>query len=115
MKAIKKRAVEGGWLPNISPDGDQHAGHELNSRGKAICRRGGIAVDLRVPGVSSEDVAAYVIEKLPFDRIYLYSATQAFHMSWVDPEFRTGQVIRMIPTKTGGLVPKVVIKGKSGE
>ena len=113
VKAIKKRAAEGGWLPNISPAGDQHAGHELNTHGKAICKRGGIAADLRVPGVSSEDVAAYVIENLPFDRIYLYSAAQAFHLGWVDPEFRIGQVIRMIPTKSGGLVPKVVIKGRS--
>ncbi len=73
VKAIKKRAAEGGWLPNISPAGDQHAGHELNTHGKPTCKRGGIAVDLRVPGVSSEEVAAYVTENLPFDRIYLYS------------------------------------------
>lgn len=114
VKAIKARAAKGGWLPNISPAGDQHAGHELNTHGKPICKRGGIAVDLRVPGLSSEEVAAYVIENLPFDRIYLYSPEQAFHLSWVDPEFRTGQVIRMIPTKNGGLVPKVVVRGKKG-
>ena len=112
VKAIEKRAREGGWLPNISPKGDQHAGYELNSLGNRICKRDGIAVDLRVHNQSSEDVAQWVINNLPFDRIYLYSAQQPFHMSWAPAELRVGQVVRMLPTKNGGLIPKVLVRGR---
>ena len=113
VKAVMKRAEEGGWLPNITPSGDQHAGHELNTHGNPICKRGGIAVDLRVPGVSSHEVSDWVIKNLPFDRIYLYSAEQPFHMSWVEEPHRHGQVVRMVPTETGGLMPKIVVKGRT--
>lgn len=112
LKAIENRAAEGGWLPSISPRGDQHAGYELNTLGNRICRRDGIAVDLRVPGVSSEEVAEWVIATLPFDRIYLYSATRPFHMSWAPEHLRVGQVIRMVPLTSGGLMPRVVVRGR---
>ena len=112
VKAIKRRAKEGGWLPNISPRGDQHAGHELNTRGKRICERDGIAVDLRVPGTSSMEVADWVIENLPFDRIYLYTADRPFHMSWAPEELRVGQVVQMVPKPSGGLMPRVRVRGR---
>lgn len=112
VKAIKKRAREGNWLPNISPATDQHAGHELNTWGNPICKRGGIAVDLRVPGVPSDVVWTWAIANLPFDRIYLYTPEQSFHMSWVEPHLRHGQVVQMLPTKAGGLVPRVVVRGR---
>ncbi len=115
VKAIKKRAEEGGWLPNIHPRGDQHAGHELNSWGNRICDRDGIAVDLRVPGQSSEDVAQWVIDTLPFDRIYLYGPDRPFHLSWAPEESRVGQVVRMMPKKGGGLVPRVIVRGRKAE
>jgi hypothetical protein len=41
-KAIKTRAAEGGWLPNMHPTGDQHAGHELNTHGNRICQHDGV-------------------------------------------------------------------------
>ena len=105
VKAIKKRAAEGGWLPNIHPPGDQHAGHELNTRGNRICKHDGIAVDLRVPGVSSDAVSDWVRANLPFDAIYLYGPEKPFHLSW-SPTPR-GTVIRMMPKKNGvGLVPR---------
>jgi hypothetical protein len=110
VKVVKKRAAEGGWLPNISPTNDQHAGYELNSRGKRICKHGGIAVDLRVVGVSSEVVAQWVMVNLPFDAIYLYDAERPFHMSWArEPR---GTVVRMLPIKAGRLIPKVIVKGR---
>jgi hypothetical protein len=109
LKAVKLRAQKGGWLPNISPIGDQHAGYERNQLGNRICKRDGIAVDLRVPGHSSEDVAKWVVETLPFDRIYLYGGDKPFHLSWSpDP---TGQVIRMKLTERGFLYPRVERKG----
>lgn len=114
IKAIQKRAREGSpaWLPNISPNGDQHAGHELNTRGNRICKRDGIAVDLRVRGQSSEDVAQWIIDNLPFDRIYLYNAKQSFHLSWAPAHLRVGQVVRMVPTTSSRLMPKVVVRGR---
>ncbi|HMI88023.1 MAG TPA: hypothetical protein VK550_28260 [Polyangiaceae bacterium] len=109
-KVVKKRAAAGGWLPNISPANDQHAGYELNSRGKRICEHDGIAVDLRVPGVSSEVVAQWVIDNLPFDAIYLYNADRPFHLSWArEPR---GTVVRMFPFRNGRLIPKVIVKGR---
>jgi len=112
VKAIKKRAAEGGWLPNINPKTDQHAGHQLNTRGNRICKHDGIAVDLRVPGVSSDLVSDWVRANLPFDAIYLYDPEDPFHLSW-SPTPR-GTVIRMVPWKDGvGLVPRVVVRGKS--
>jgi hypothetical protein len=115
IKAIKKRADEGGWLPNIHPKGDQHAGYELNSWGNRICDRDGIAVDLRVPGTSSQEVADWVVDTLPFDRIYLYGPDRPFHMSWAPEASRVGQVVKMNPKKGGGLVPQVVVRGRKLE
>ena len=110
VTAVEARAAAGSWLPNISPRGDQHAGHELNSRGNRICERDGIAVDLRVPGKSSLEVAHLVIDNLPFDRIYLYDAARPFHMSWApDP---IGQVVEMCVAATGAQYPKVIVRGR---
>lgn len=112
VKAIVARAAKEDRLPNISPRGDQHAGHELNSWGNRICKRGGIAVDLKVPGQNSLQVAQWVQdEKLPFDRIYWYSEERPFHMSWHPHPI--GQVIQMWVTKTGRLMPRVIVKGRS--
>ena len=106
VKRVRQQAEQDGRLPNIHPPGDQHAGHELNRNGQRICKRDGIAVDLRVPGVSSEEVATWVIENLPFDRLYLYGAARPFHLSWAP--MPVGQVVRMLPRKAGGLYPQVV-------
>jgi len=62
-----------------------------------------------VPGHSSEDVANWVIETLPFDRIYLYGGDKPFHLSW-SPE-PIGQVIRMKLTERGFLYPRVERRG----
>lgn len=112
VKAIRQRAREGGWLPNIHPPSDQHAGYELNRNGKRICKRDGIAVDLRIPDHSSEDVVWRVVEALPFDRIYLYGPDKAFHLSWAPAEQRVGQVVRMVPTDGGRLVPRMIVRGR---
>jgi hypothetical protein len=109
VKAIEERAAEGGWLPNISPRGDQHAGHERNRLGNRICKRDGIAVDLRVPGQDSLVVAQWVVDNLPFDRIYVYDSVRPFHLSWA-PE-PVAQVVRMVTTASGRLMPRVLPKG----
>ncbi len=109
VKAIRKRAAEGGCLPNTHPPGDQHAGHESNTRGTRICKVNGFAVDLRVPGVPSDVVSDWVRANLPFDAIYLYGPERPFHLSW--SPMRRGTVIRMLPKKSAaGLHPVTVTR-----
>lgn len=55
--------------PNITPAGDQHVGSELNRNGNLICKRRGIAVDFYVAGTSSWEVARWVVQNTPFDRL----------------------------------------------
>jgi hypothetical protein len=110
VRAVEKRARETGTLPNITPRGDQHAGHEKNSVGKRICERDGVAVDLQIPGVSSLAVASWVMENLPFDRIYLYGADRPFHISWAPAPL--GQVIEMRNATSGAVYPHVVRRGR---
>jgi hypothetical protein len=75
------RALRATEYPNITPSGDQHAGSELNRNGNLICKRRGIAVDFHVAGTSSWEVARWVVENTPFDRLYFYSAHRPFHVS----------------------------------
>ena len=110
-KAVEKRAKADGRLPNITPRGDQHAGHELNTRNGLICGRGGQAVDLRVPGVATDHVVDWVMDNLPFDRIYRYGGDhRPFHLSWSAQPL--GQVIRMLEKAGGLMVPIVVRRGR---
>jgi hypothetical protein len=117
VKEVETRAAEGGWLPNISPKGDQHAGYELNTLGKRICKHDGIAVDLRVPGTPASTVYAWVMKHLPFDRLYYYADQpnadqRAFHLSWAPQPL--GQVVEMWTTDAGQLMPKVITRGRGG-
>lgn len=67
---------------SIAPALDQHAGSELSPRGVVLCKRGGQACDLRVPGVSAFEVARWLRGNLPFDRMYLYGEGRALHVSF---------------------------------
>lgn len=104
VAAVRKRAKEEGRNPQIAPDLDQHCGHELNRRGQRICKRDGIAVDLKVPGVSSEVAAQWIRENLPFDRMYLYGDERPLHLSWAAQP--VGQVWRMVEVGGGRRVPR---------
>lgn len=75
--------------PNITPNGDQHAGSERNTRGNLICTRQGIAVDFYVGGVNSLEVAKYVVQETRFDRLYFYSPHRPFHVSIGQDESRS--------------------------
>ena len=83
----------------ISPPHDQHAGSEVNLRGALICGRQGQACDLHVPGRSSLEVSQWIRGHLPFDRLYLYGARNAVHVSH-GPE-QAGKVYAMLPAKKG--------------
>ena len=103
VTAVRNRAKNEGRHPQIAPELDQHCGFELNKRGQRICRRDGMAVDLRVPGVSSEDVALWIRDNLPFDRMYLYGKERPLHLSWAPTP--VGQIWQMVKGR-GGVIPR---------
>ncbi len=80
--------------PGIAPNLDQHAGYECNSKGKPICSRGGMACDFIVPGAGMNQVALWVIEHCPFDRLYYYGAQSPLHVSISDKPTREVCVIK---------------------
>lgn len=89
-----------------APKLDQHAACELNSAGRPICARGGAAIDFLVPDQPMSAVAAWVIQSLPFDRLYYYGPARSLHVSWhAEPQ---GLAFAMRPRKGGGLVPQRV-------
>jgi hypothetical protein len=65
----------------IAPKIDQHASHELSSRGMTICDRGGAACDFRVHNVDSLTVAQWVVRTIEFDRLYYYGKRSPIHIS----------------------------------
>ncbi|MFA0357004.1 hypothetical protein AB4525_08820 [Vibrio breoganii] len=69
---------------DTGPKEDQHAAHELNLAGKRICTRDGAAADVWVKGYENKMnlVAKYIIEQLPFDRLYYYGPDRPIHISF---------------------------------
>lgn len=78
----------------ISPALDQHAGSEINARRSLVCERRGQAVDFRVRGASSIDVALWIRSNLAFDRMYIYGASRPLHVS--QGPARSAAVIAMV-------------------
>lgn len=70
---------------NNSPQLGQHASYELNRKGNRICLRGGAAVDFLVPDENMAEVAIWVAENTPFDRLYFYGDNRPIHVS-IGPE-----------------------------
>ena len=66
----------------IAPRYDQHAAHELNKGGRRLCNRDGFAVDLRSANTSSLLIAQFIVERLPFDRLYYYGSDRPVHVSY---------------------------------
>lgn len=91
----------------IAPKLDQHAGCELRQSGAPICPRRGQACDLRVLDTSSRVVAAYVVQHLPFDRLYYYGPERPLHVS-VGPE-NTRYACEMKPGPSGRLIPRRLV------
>jgi hypothetical protein len=88
----------------IDPSRDQHAGHELRPNGKPICPRLGQAVDFRIEGVSSGLIAAWIVNHLPFDRLYFYGSHNPIHVS-VGPQ-QAGAIVDMMIGPSGRRVPQ---------
>jgi hypothetical protein len=90
----------------IHPPGDQHAGHELDRRGRPICARLGLAADFVVPGTRSLEAARWVAEHTAFDRLYYYDDDRPIHVSVGPNESR--QIVHMRRGPSGRRVPRVV-------
>lgn len=88
----------------IAPKLDQHSSHECNRQGKLICERLGAAVDFLVEDDDMYEVALWIAENLPFDRMYLYGDGKPIHISYSIAQSRL--VSLMIPTKNGRLMPR---------
>ena len=90
----------------IDPKRDQHAAHERNRLGNLVCDRLGAAADFLVTDEDMLDVARWVVQHTPFDRLYFYGNDLPIHVSF-HPEPH-GQVVMMTATATGRLVPRVI-------
>ena len=75
------RKIKGGIAPRL----DQHSSCELNTRGQVICDRGGAAVDFVVEDEDMHEVAVWIVENVPFDRLYFYGPNRPLHVS-IGPE-----------------------------
>jgi hypothetical protein len=65
----------------IDPSRDQHASHELNTRGNLICKRLGAACDFIISDESMLEVAQWIVENTGFDRLYFYGDDLPIHVS----------------------------------
>ena len=83
---------------------DQHASHEVNTRGNLICKRLGAACDFIVPDESMLEVAQWIVENTPFDRFYFYGDDKPVHVSY-GPEHNRA-VVLMRESDTGKLIPR---------
>lgn len=79
-----------------APSLDQHACSEVNTRGSSICTRSGAACDFIVQGYerSMHDVALYICQNLPFDKLYFYGRNRPIHISVSDEPLRHLQLMQ---------------------
>jgi DNA phosphorothioation-associated putative methyltransferase len=88
----------------IAPKLDQHAAHELNRLGKPVCPRLGAAVDFLVEDENMEDVARWIMENLPYDRLYVYGTDRPIHVSFSKSPL--GKAWKLLPQANGWNIPK---------
>ena len=88
----------------IAPKLDQHAACEHNGRSRAICERGGAACDFIVDHEDMKEVANWIIENLPFDRLYFYGADRPIHLSFSPNLSR--EAFSLSHTRNGRLIPR---------
>jgi DNA phosphorothioation-associated putative methyltransferase len=69
-------------LKGVAPELDQHAAYELTRTGRFVCNRGGAAVDFVVQDEDMTGVAEWIVQNLPFDRLYFYGADRPIHISY---------------------------------
>jgi DNA phosphorothioation-associated putative methyltransferase len=88
----------------VAPQLDQHAAHELNSKGQLVCSRLGAAVDFIVEYEDMSEVVKWISGNLVFDRIYYYGHDRPIHVSFSDTPAR--QITEMFDAGNGRLIPR---------
>jgi DNA phosphorothioation-associated putative methyltransferase len=88
----------------IAPKLDQHCAHELNSKKNLICERLGAAVDFIIEDENMREVADWIAENLPFDRLYFYGENRPIHVSY--GEQHKHEYVDLVVTESGRQVPK---------
>lgn len=90
----------------VVPKLDQHAAHERNAAGQFICDRLGAACDFLVKGQDMRDVAQWVFNNTPVDRLYFYGNDKSIHVSF--SQTRKHQFVELIARDNKRRVPKIV-------
>ncbi|MGT2457634.1 hypothetical protein ACU4GI_33550 [Cupriavidus basilensis] len=88
----------------VAPHLDQHAASERTSAGKPICKRGGAACDFVVPDEDMEEVSRWIMENLPFDRLYFYGKCRPIHVSYAEKPQAAAYEMR--ETTSGRRIPR---------
>jgi hypothetical protein len=88
----------------IAPKLDQHSSCEVGRSGALVCSRGGAACDFLVEDESMREVADWIIENLPFDRLYYYGHDRPLHVSYGPQGCR--EAYEMRASASGALVPR---------
>ncbi len=89
----------------IEPAIDQHSSCEILRSGSFICARLGAAVDFLIEYEDMREVAKWIAEHCPFDRIYLYGSDRPLHVSF-GPE-RSHKVYELVEHQ-GRRVPRAI-------
>lgn len=92
---IKKRA---------SHDRDQHASFEKKRGGELVCSRGGAACDFIVEDEDMLEVAQWLVENTPIDRMYFYGPDRPLHVSYKTTPDR--EFYEMLISDSGKLSPR---------
>jgi len=88
----------------VAPKLDQHAAHEVNTKKNHICPRLGAAVDFIVDDENMREVADWIAENTPYDRLYFYGDNRPIHVS-CGPENKR-EYIDLLITNAGRQVPR---------
>lgn len=88
----------------IAPKLDQHAACEHGPKGAPVCERGGAACDFIVEDEDMREVAEWIVDNLPFDRLYFYASDRPVHVSYAPEPARLP--FRMLKSTGGRLMPR---------
>ncbi|MCK9609425.1 MAG: hypothetical protein M0R33_23600 [Methylomonas sp.] len=78
--------------------------HELNTKKSLICPRLGAAVDFIVDDENMREVADWIAENTPYDRLYFYGENRHIHVSY-GPEQRR-KYVDLVIIESGRQVPR---------
>ena len=88
----------------VAHDLDQHAACELKRNGSFICERLGAACDFIVEDEDMLEVAKWIVQSLPFDRLYYYGKDRPVHVSFGPDQSR--MAIQLIVNASGARLPR---------